>query len=457
MRLNLNQLKIVTILILLTILISQGIWVYNMSRAYRAQHSMALNASLEAAVLREISGRHEQLGGTISMSMFPKEQDTARYVTKTIRTEDTTFQVTSDRFDPHFDFKLMQFLLKDELPVNVIALDSIFRLELTSRKFPVAATYIEYIDLEADRVIGSSYADMPVKHSLLASDLVVIDIFKTLGVRAYVENTAYSILRMMTVQLFLSAVMIIICITFLFLIIRTFFWKEKVEIMRQDSVNAMTHEFKRPISSALAQASLIPYYLSKNDTDKVQQYADNILLDMNKLSAYTERIQKLGNNSKEHIFLTKTDIAIKPFFESVVRKYTDTDQSVDGKSVTIRLNLSTSRTHIQADLIHFSNMVENLIENALKYSGEELILNISISDEASMCRIAVRDNGFGIPKTEINRIFDRFYRGTTKEVLKNVGFGLGLTYVKALAEAHDGSIEVLSIYGEGSIFVLSLP
>src|SRR5690554_497608 len=361
MKLNLNQLKIITILILLAILISQGIWIYNMSRAYRTQLNLALNAALDVAVLREISGRDEQLGGTVSMSLYPQKQDTVHYSTKTIRTEDTTFQVIYDRFDPHFDFKLLQFLLhRDGIPVNVSVLDSMFRLELVARRFPVSATYIDYIDLEDDHLISSSYTDIPDKHSLLASDLVVIDILKTLGIRAYAQHTAYSMLRMMAFQLLLSAVLITICITFLFLIIRTFFWKEKEEIMRQDPVNAMTHEFKRPISSALAQASLIPYYLKKNDDEKIQQYADNILMEMNKLTTYTERIQKLGSNSKEHIFLTKTNIAIGPFFESLIGKYTDTDQTDNKKSVTIRLDLLTSRTHIHADLIHFSNMVENL-------------------------------------------------------------------------------------------------
>lgn len=457
MKLNLGQIKTLIILILLAIIAGQGMWVYNMYGAYRAQLSLALNASIEAAVLREISGRHEQLGGTFVNSPLTYGQDTARYVTKTIRTEDTTFQVTFDRFDPHSDYKLMQFLFnRDGIPVNVKALDSIFRLELAARRFPVSATYIDYIDLKVDRLISSSYAAMPGKQSLLASDLVVIDILKTLGIRAYVENSTYSILKMMAFQLLLSAVLITICITFLFMIIRTFFWKEKEEIMRQGSVNAMTHEFKRPISSALAQASLIPYYLNKEEDGKVQQYATNIMLELNKLTSYTERVQKLSNNSKEHIHLTKIDIDIRDFFQSIAKKYTNTPDT-DNKTVTIRLDITASRTHIAADLLHFSNMIENLIENAIKYSSSNLMIDISIRDRTDSWKISIKDNGFGIPPKEIAQVFDRFYRGAAKEVQRSAGFGLGLTYVKALAEAHGGTIEVESKFGEGSEFVLYLP
>lgn len=458
MKLNLGQIKTLIILILLAIIAGQGMWVYNMYGAYRAQLSLALNASIETAVLREGSGRYEQVGGTIVQSKSPRAygQDTTRYITKTIHTEDTTFQATFDRFDPNSDFKMFQFLIKDELPVNLSNLDSILRLELAARKFLLSQTYVEYLDLNTNEVINTSYTSASKSQGFIASGIVVMDIFKSIGIKAYAQSPTYAILRLMAFQLGLSVILITICTGFLFMIIRTFFWKEKEEIMRQDSVNAMTHEFKRPISSALAQASLIPYYLNKEEDGKVQQYATNIMLELNKLTSYTERVQKLSNNSKEHIHLTKIDIDIRDFFQSIAKKYTNTHDT-DNKTVTIRLDITASRTHIAADLLHFSNMIENLIENAIKYSSSNLMIDISIRDRTDSWKISIKDNGFGIPPKEIAQVFDRFYRGAAKEVQRSAGFGLGLTYVKALAEAHGGTIEVESKFGEGSEFVLYLP
>src|SRR5690606_32578112 len=126
-----------------------------------------------------------------------------------------------------------------------------------------------------------------------STDIIPLDIFNTIGIRAYAEVPTLSIRKKMAFQLVLSGILIAICMFFLLVVIRSFFWREQVAMLRQNSVNAMTHEFKRPISGAVVEASLIPYYPEKGDLDRVQQYAELILLELNKLTSYTERIKKL--------------------------------------------------------------------------------------------------------------------------------------------------------------------
>lgn len=370
-----------------------------------------------------------------------------------IQTADTSFQVTYDRHDPNQELKLLQFLLKDDLPVNVNAMDSLFRKELVDRNFPLAETAIAYLDLKSNRVLDRSDNPSMRKVGWLATDVIPLDIFNTIGISAYAQVPMLSILYRMAFQLILSFILITICLFFLFVVIRTFFWKEKVELMRQDSVNAMTHEFKRPISGAVAQASLIPYYLEKGDLTRVQQYAEFILLELNKLTFYTERIQKLSNNTKETLFLDKKPIDISKFFSSITEKY----RQFDEKQIVISCAILTRRQHIDVDLVHFSNIIENMVENAIKYSDEHVTVTITVSDVKDRLQISIKDDGFGIGEKDLPRVFDKFYRGEQKEVQRKVGFGLGLTYVKALTEAHGGDIKVESKWGVGAEFIVYFP
>ncbi|MBE8722323.1 sensor histidine kinase [Sphingobacterium pedocola] len=452
MQLNAKHIRIITIAILFAILTGQAMWIYNVYETQYRLITQVKDEVLQTAILREHAYRHEKMGGTIVYNPLTHQNDTSRYITKTVQLKDTTFSVTHDRQDPYSSIKLNQFIFKDHLPVNVIMLDSIYRLELSNRGVPKANTYIEYIDLKNDKVLqrskeGESAVDYTV------SKLIVIDIFNTLGIKGYIQISTSAIVGTMIFQLILTALLIILCIFFLSMIIRTFFWREKMEEMRQDSVSAMTHEFKRPISSAVAQVSLIPYYLQKGDMAKVQQYADHTLLELNKLTSYTERIQKLSNNSKETISLNKESISLSDFFETTVKRY----QNIQEKGTEITLSIKSDRKYLEADLIHFSNIIDNLIENAIKYSNEKVHIQITVTDAQDRLKISVKDDGLGILDSDQPHIFGKFYRSNNREIQRRVGFGLGLTYVKALVEAHDGEIKVESKFGTGSEFILYFP
>ena len=257
----------------------------------------------------------------------------------------------------------------------------------------------------------------------------------------------------MIFQLILSLVLIIVSTIFLFLLVRTIFWQRKEEKMRQDSISAMTHEFKRPISSAVAQAALIPYYLQKDNKEKIEEYAQSIMLELNKLTVYTERIQRLSNNIKENISLNKENIELQSFFDSIIEKYLDHGE----KQVSIQLSISSAQKYLHADFLHFSNIIENLIENAIKYSNKSVHIVIDIEDDKEKVKITIKDDGLGISKIDQNYIFDKYYRSKNKYIQKHVGFGLGLTYVKALVEAHNGEIYLRSKLKEGSEFTIYLP
>lgn len=452
MRFALKHVKLLTSIILSIIIINQGGWIYNMYMSFQHELLISINKSLETAIKAELNNRHKELGGTTAFSSLTKGNDTIRFLKKTGHSLDKTFQIPLERFDPQSTDKLIQFLIKDDLPIQVYNLDSIFKSTLTCERFPKLNTYIEYIDLQTNLLLNSS-RNSPVTGSYLSSDIVPIDIFNTLGIKAYVKNPVLSILRLMIFQLILSLILIVASIIFLFLVVKTIFWQKKEEKMRQDSIRAMTHEFKRPISTAVAQAALIPYYHGKGEKGKIEKYTQSIIQELNKLRVYTERIQRLSNNVKEHISLNKENIALEPFFHSIIEKYSD----IREKHVSIQLAMCSGQKHIHADFLHFSNIIENLIENAIKYSNEKVHIEIRVGNEDERIRIAIKDNGIGISSMEQNFIFNKYYRSKHKLVQKHVGLGLGLTYVKTLVDAHNGQIYVQSKLREGSEFTIYFP
>jgi signal transduction histidine kinase len=335
---------------------------------------------------------------------------------------------------------------------------------MQSGKFPVKDTYVEHYDLNGNRLINSSRADSyPGSGLYVSSDMMVIDIMDSMGVKAYVDNPVITLLRRMVYQLVLSIVLIMIAIACLFALGRTITIQWKKEKMRQDSVDSMTHEFRRPISAAISLVSLIPHYLKNNNVAKASQYALLAMNELNKLTAYTSRIQQISNNDKSTLSLDKSKIEVRPFLEALTEKYrlpAKTPDATGYNNEPVKMNLHIRPEHpvIYADENHFANVIENLIENAIKYSGEDLVIDLSVDYDGEYLRISVKDNGIGISASDLKRIFDRFYRARHRAVRRKPGFGLGLTYVKSIVKSHGGVVEVNSQgVGSGSEFIVLMP
>ncbi|MDD4490811.1 MAG: HAMP domain-containing sensor histidine kinase, partial [Paludibacter sp.] len=336
-------------------------------------------------------------------------------------------------------------------PINLDKLNSLFFQKLSSR-YPIQNTYFDYLNLQTGQLINTSRPEH-FSSNFVTTDTIPLDIISSIGIVGYIEVPDWVILRKMSYQLALSVLLILIGAGGMVYLGRSFVVQWRLEKHRQASINAMTHEFKRPISGAMAMVAVIPFYLEKNDLTKVSDYASNTLVELNKLTAYTERIQQISNNKKRSVALNKEQIEIRPFFESVLQRYA---QDNDEKRVVINLVINTEKTFIMVDLLHFSNVIDNLVENAIKYSDNEVSINISVTDLQNELQIVVEDNGMGISAYDLKFIFDRFYRSNRKEMKNKVGFGLGLTYVKSIVEEHGGTITAESKLNEGSKFTLKM-
>ncbi|MEA4936497.1 MAG: HAMP domain-containing sensor histidine kinase [Paludibacter sp.] len=453
MKLKPIYVQVLIIVVLIFIAANQTIWISNMYNLYKQELVDLANQSAEKAVFMELAERSEIMGGyRVFSTNISNPNDTSRYFTKKVRTEDSTYLFTIDKHDPNIMNKIIQFVYQKDYPINLRKLNTLFKEELSSR-YPIKNTYFDYLNLQNRQLIGTNRPKQ-ISPNYLATDTIPLDIISSIGIIGYVEVPNLVILRKMGYQLALSVLLILIGMGGMVYLGKSFVIQWRLEKHRQESVNAMTHEFKRPISGAVAMVALIPFYAGRKDMEKVTDYANNTLTELNKLTAYTERIQQISNNEKGNIVLNKEPIIIKSFFEAIKERYTSQDN--EAKKVAIQLNTNTEKAFITADLIHFSNVMDNLVENAIKYSTSDVTLYISISDIKEGLKIAVEDNGIGISPYDLKFIFDKFYRSNRKEIKNKAGFGLGLTYVKSIVEAHGGTITAESKLNEGSKFTVEL-
>lgn len=451
MKPNHKYIQMLIPLVLLLIVVSQVVWIHNMYGLYRQELIDYANQAAQKAILMEIAERTEAIGGcTLYSSNITTPGDTSRFFTKKVRTEDSTYLFTLDKYDPHCMEKILQFVLKKEFPIKLSVVDSLFCHEL-SQRYKIGKTYFEYYDMEKHKLLSTNKA-LGFKADFLATDTIPLDIIKTIAVVGYVEVPDILVLRKMGFQLALSILLILIAMGSMLYLGRSFVLQWRTEKLRQSSVIAMTHEFKRPIAAAVAMVSTIPFYVQKNMLDKVSEYAEKTMTELNKLTAYTQRIQQISNNENGQTKLNRTQLEIIPFFSSIAEKYSQ-DNS---KEVRIHAEYQTEKQYLHVDLLHFSNVIDNLVENAIKYSGDKVKIVLKVKDVNKGTLISVVDDGFGMSASEARFIFNRFYRGTGSYVKNKAGFGLGLTYCKSIMEAHHGTITVKTKLNIGSTFNIYL-
>ncbi|MDD4921196.1 MAG: HAMP domain-containing sensor histidine kinase [Bacteroidales bacterium] len=453
MKLNIKFLIFTVLFTLIIVIVNQLFWVYNMYRSYQQELVIAVDACIEKAIYMEVSERINIIAAPFIIRYSPQKNGVSEKVTRRIQTEDTTFVVEVDKNDQNVNSKIVQYLIHKDHPLNVNKLNVYLQHLLVDKGFSINNSYIEYFDLKTGKIIYHNKPKGIVPFLTISTDTIPIDILNTIGIKAYVESSPQPILKKMIFQLLLSLVLILIAFICLSYLLRTIFSQQKFEKMRQNFVNAMVHEFKRPISSAFTMINLVPYYLKKQDMAKVDAYLDDTKLEFNKLTAYIERIQRINNNESDTINLDKTAIDLSEFFERIKNKHAGNSK----KSVDIDLHLLTQKSIFQVDLLHFSNVMDNLVENAIKYSDDPVKIVLTVSEEGHNLKISVKDNGFGISDYDKKHIFDKFYRVASKSVQKQSGFGLGLTYVKAIVEAHGGSVSVADALENGSDFIVILP
>jgi two-component system phosphate regulon sensor histidine kinase PhoR len=184
-------------------------------------------------------------------------------------------------------------------------------------------------------------------------------------------------------------------------------------------------------------------------------YFSGIIKEENKrMNKHVETILQAAVMDRQEIQLNKQPLHVHNLIHEIMDNY---KLQLEEKGAKGELSLDALYDYVEADPVHFRNLISNLIDNAVKYSKENLLIKIATYNTNKFIGIRIEDNGIGMSKETVRRIFEKFYRAHTGNLHNVKGFGLGLSYVKTVVDAHNGKIKVDSVLGKGSAFTLEIP
>jgi len=230
--------------------------------------------------------------------------------------------------------------------------------------------------------------------------------------------------------------------------------QKKISEMKSDFINNMTHEFKTPIATISLAADTITNSKVINDEASIRHFIGMIKKENSRMNKKVETILQIASLDKKEIEFKYENLSIHTIIEHVLETI---EIQVHQRKGKINLNLNAKEPFIYGDSEHLTNLVNNLLDNAIKYSPDLPEIIIATKNCEKGLILSVEDKGMGMTKAVQNKIFERFYRQNSGNVHDVKGFGLGLNYARSIIEAHKGNISVFSEPGKGSRFEIFLP
>lgn len=290
---------------------------------------------------------------------------------------------------------------------------------------------------EDDKILKSNFSISLFQNDLIDSNLVLFLDFPLKN--SYLrDNNIYSLA-------FSFIFILLIALSFYYVVVKAFRLKKLSEI-KNDFIDNMTHELKTPISTiSLACEAMIDNKKNKNDYVKIIDEENK------RLGHQVERVLNIARTEKQSYKIDKSSVNIHEIIEESINVFRFKLEKKGGKIVN---KLNAENPIINGNKSHLVNVFNNLIENGIKYSKDKPVITIESRNDESSMEISIKDNGIGIKKNNLDKIFDKFYREPQGNIHNVKGFGLGLSYVKNIVDKLNAKIFVKSKYGHGSVFTL---
>jgi len=270
----------------------------------------------------------------------------------------------------------------------------------------------------------------------------------------YFPNRTSLVLGTIWQTLLLSVVFTGIILFCFWYTIQVIYRQKKLGEMKTDFINNMTHEFKTPIATISLATDSIASPMVVSNPDKIKRFVDIIRQENRRMNSQVERVLQIAQLDKKDFQLRLGEINLHELIQQAVDNFS---LQIEKREGILQLDLQAGRPVIQGDSTHIASVVHNLLDNANKYSPEKPEITIRTRNVPHGVEITVEDNGIGISKEARKHIFDKFYRVHTGNIHDVKGFGLGLSYVKAIVTAHKGFVDIKSEPGKGSAFIVTFP
>jgi len=271
---------------------------------------------------------------------------------------------------------------------------------------------------------------------------------------AYFPQKTSLIFKEMSLAIGSSILFMLLLIGAFAYMLNTIFRQKKLSEMKNDFINNLTHEFKTPIASISLAARTLNRLPPVQSSDKALSYVHLIDQEGKRLENHIDKVLQMATIDSGNFALDKKWVDL----HDIIRKVKDSFSIIlEKREGDLELDLSAKNPIVSVDAMHIFNVLYNLVDNAIKYNKNKPLIGIESYSSEQDLLISVKDNGIGINKEDQAHIYERFYRPMTGNVHDTKGFGLGLTYVKRMIEAHHGSIELQSQLGQGTTFNLTFP
>lgn len=351
--------------------------------------------------------------------------------------------------------EILDYSLKHDRIIDTLLLDSLLSDEFMNKGIDINYQYAVW-DAKGDSLVTANSVDTfssdkaEYKASLFPNDLL--------------GNTSYLLVNFPSKNQFLfkqiwitlaSSFLLLVIILFCFsYAILTIIRQKKLSEIKNDFINNMTHELKTPIATvSLACEALGEDEINTNKAT-FNKYLGIIQEENKRLSGHVEKVLQLAITDREGIKLNFEKIDLNSLASTSINNIS---LQVSQKKGIIETEMKAENSTGYIDRHHMLNVINNILDNALKYSGMSPKIRVSTQNQNGILKLSIRDNGIGLSGDQTKKIFEKFYRVPTGNVHDVKGFGLGLSYAKNIVDAHSGKLTVKSELGQGSEFVIELP
>lgn len=477
MKNSMRLISVVTAIVLIVITCYQSYWLVDIYNSLHARLLTDIQESVRASDFEEIVHRvnvmrTEHVGGKMQISVgVDKNHD--RTVLKNVHSESLDNEKTENNLNSHLpneDFSnalrnsddvvnvglSMQRGIHSGLdkmrPIDIVYYDSLLsrRLDSLGVRNAHQTLLLQNVTLNGKQK-SKTLASVGVKCEAPADTFNLgLDYVTDTQYRVIVPISTMTILAKMKSPILFSAVTLLMLILAFAYIINQIRTLKALDDMKSDFTNNITHELKTPISVAYAANDALLNFNDLSDTDKVRKYLTICQEQLSKLAELVEQILSLTMEQRKNMLINMESVEVLPIVEKVANNHT----LKSDKKVLFSVNIPETFT-VYADKTHLSNIINNLIDNAIKYSDNEVSIVIDARTDVDGGKlISIKDNGIGMSRESMKYVFDKFYRVPNGNIHNVKGHGLGLFYVESMMKKFNGHVAVQSELGEGSTFRL---
>lgn len=332
-----------------------------------------------------------------------------------------------------------------EEKINYNKVDSLIYSQLKNKGIEVKTNFIH---IKHDTIFYKAKDSLPAK-IVLTADSKSTYVKKNEKFKLNYTTPNLEALKRSTSGILLSLLLSLLIISCLFYLLKIIKQQKELSVIKNDLISNITHEFKTPIATVSTAIEAIENFNVINDKEKTQKYLSLSSIQLKKLHQMVEKLLETATLDSEQLLLKKETLDITEVIQKIVSKH-----QLLAKEKTINFSTNIKPIYVNVDAFHFENVVSNLIDNAIKYGGNNIEVNIN--SILNNLEITIADDGNGIEKNQQEKIFEKFYRvpkGNTHDVK---GFGIGLYYCKKIINKHEGEIQLTSNKNQ-TIFKINIP